>query len=238
MREFVFTIAYDRGEDPLMDLFIDAQEARSSAMLCAPSEEAAWQLDRLTGSPATMERAVDIVTDETYFGLSISDRDCSLNRYSDVIEETTQGRVVYTYFDDIARCDSVPVLANRYLDRGLLLFVTRQDDAERWRILMQNDEKIGMLYDTLGASLRDGLTFRFEHLKPVTSSPMAPFDSRSLRPEQRRALEVAAEEGYYETPREATLDEIAERLEWPRSTVSYRLRRAEAEVVSEFLSAP
>jgi predicted DNA binding protein len=95
-----------------------------------------------------------------------------------------------------------------------------------------------MLYDTLAASLRDGLTFNFDHLTPVTSSPMTPFESRSLRSEQRRVLEVAFEAGYYETPRETTLDDIADRLDWPRSTVSYRLRRAEAEVVAEFLSRP
>ncbi len=236
MREFVFTITYDGGEDRLADLFDTAPEARYSALLCSMSGDAAWRLSRVTGSERVVNEAVGVLTDESYCSLSISRRNCSMSQRSDVLEETPRGQVVYTYFDEMDGCDSVPVIANRYLDGGSLVLVTRDGDSERWRILMQNDEKVGMLYDTIGASLREGLTFRFEHLKPVESSPLAPFDSRSLRPEQRRVLEVAMEEGYYETPRETTLDEIADRLDCPRSTVSYRLRRAEAEVVSEFLS--
>jgi predicted DNA binding protein len=94
-----------------------------------------------------------------------------------------------------------------------------------------------MLYDTLGGKLREGLSFRFEQLGDVSESPMNPLSSVSVRPEQRRVLELAAEEGYYETPRETTLDELASALDCPRSTVSYRLRRAEAELVDEFLSS-
>jgi predicted DNA binding protein len=42
--------------------------------------------------------------------------------------------------------------------------------------------------------------------------------------------------GYYETPIETTLDAVADRLDLPRSTVSYRLRRAEAQLVESYLS--
>jgi len=238
MREFVFTITYDEGEDPLIDLLADSTEAQSSALLCALTEGCAWRLDRVTGLGDAVDRATSILTDDSYTGLSVSERNCSLEKYSDVLEETHSSRVVFTYFDDIARCDSVPTITNRYVEGGLLFVVTREGNAERWRILMQDETKVGMLYDTLAATLRDGLTFQFEHLKQVTSSPMTPFESRSLRSEQRRVLKIAFDEGYYETPRETTLDDIADRLDCPRSTVSYRLRRAEAEVVAEFLSSP
>jgi predicted DNA binding protein len=238
MREFVFTITYDEGEDRLMDLLAASPESRSSALLCGLSAGCAWRLDRVTGPSDVVEEATTILTDDSYTGLSISERTCSLDKYSDVLEEVPGARVVYSYFDDIARCDSVPTITNRYVDGGFLFVVTSVGDAERWRVLMQDETKVGMLYDTLAASLRDGLTFNFDHLTPVTSSPMTPFESRSLRSEQRRVLEVAFEAGYYETPRETTLDDIADRLDWPRSTVSYRLRRAEAEVVAEFLSRP
>ena len=59
---------------------------------------------------------------------------------------------------------------------------------------------------------------------------------QSIRPEQGRVLEVAAQNGYYETPRETTLDELAAELDCPRSTVSYRLRKAEAALVEAYLS--
>ncbi|WP_449271428.1 helix-turn-helix domain-containing protein [Haloarcula vallismortis] len=62
------------------------------------------------------------------------------------------------------------------------------------------------------------------------------FGSVSVRPEQSRVLELAAGKGYYETPRETTLDDIAAELDWPRSTVSYRLRQAEAALVEAYMS--
>ncbi|ELZ08665.1 helix-turn-helix domain-containing protein, partial [Natrialba aegyptia] len=41
--------------------------------------------------------------------------------------------------------------------------------------------------------------------------------------------------GYYETPRQIDLSELADRLDVPRSTLSYRLRRAEATLASTFV---
>jgi predicted DNA binding protein len=237
MREFVFTITYDEGADRLMDVLVDAPEARSSALVCAMSEDELWRLDRVSGPSETVDRAKTLLTNEAYDGLSISERPCDGTGYSDVLEDRAQSCVIYTHFGRLNRCDAVSLISARYLSGGVLFEVRRHTDTERWRILMQDDEKVGMLYDTLGATLRDGLSFRFEHLEDVTDPPLNPFASLSLRPEQRRVLEIAADHGYYETPREVTLDEIAAMLDIPRSTVSYRLRRAEAELIDEFLSS-
>lgn len=237
MREFVFDIRYDAGTDPLMDVFIETPEARSTAFLCSMADESLWRLDRVTGPEAAVDRATALLTDGGYDSFSISDRPCEGHRYTDVLEAGPQASVVYTYVDDIGRCDAVSIITNRYVSGGVLFEVTRHGDTERWRILLEDDEKVGMLYDTLGGKLRDGLSFRFEHLSDATESPMNPLTSVSLRPEQRSVLELAAEEGYYETPRETTLDDLAAMLDTPRSTVSYRLRRAEAELVAQFLSS-
>lgn len=237
MREFVFTILYDEGADPLMDLLIETPEARSTALLCAMSDDEVWRLDRVAGPTETVERVKSLLLDESFDGLSVSDRTCGGTSYTDVLEDTSQGCVLYTRFHSVTRCDAVSLISARYLAGGALFEVTRQTNTERWRILMEDDEKVGMLYDTLGAKLREGLSFRFEHLEDVSDSPMNPFASFSVRPEQRRVLEIAADNGYYETPREITLDEIATMMDVPRSTVSYRLRRAEAQLVEEFLSA-
>jgi predicted DNA binding protein len=48
-------------------------------------------------------------------------------------------------------------------------------------------------------------------------------------------LEAAVDRGYFETPREVTLDELAADLDLPGSTVSYRLRRATAELAKSFV---
>jgi predicted DNA binding protein len=52
---------------------------------------------------------------------------------------------------------------------------------------------------------------------------------------QALVLRYAVEMGYYDIPRHATLDDIAERLGMSRSAVADALRRAEAKVVKEFV---
>jgi hypothetical protein len=53
---------------------------------------------------------------------------------------------------------------------------------------------------------------------------------------QRDLLEAAHEAGYYETPRECTLTELADRVDAAKSTVSETLHRAESRVIETFLA--
>lgn len=56
-----------------------------------------------------------------------------------------------------------------------------------------------------------------------------------LTDRQRRLLEAAVREGYYDTPRECTLTELAEREGIAKSTASECLHRAESKVVRQFV---
>lgn len=58
---------------------------------------------------------------------------------------------------------------------------------------------------------------------------------RVLTDRQREVLEAAAHVGYYDTPREATLTEVAETLGISKSNCSELLHRAEGHIVSWFL---
>jgi predicted DNA binding protein len=236
MREFVFEIGYEQGVDEFIDVHIETPELRSTALLCSMTEDEFWRLDRLDGPASAVERAKTQLTAAPH-GRSMSDQPCDGDTYVHVLEDTTDGCVVYTHSQCDGRCDAVPLVANRYLSGALLFEVRRSDDTERWRILMQDDKNVGLLYDTLGGILRNGLSFHFGHLGDVETPPANPLAAVSIPSEQRRTLEVAAQEGYYETPRETTLEEVAERLDCPRSTVSYRLRRAEAKLANGYLSA-
>ena len=235
MREFLFDIRYERGADRFMDLLRETPKARSTALLCSMNGEALWQLARITGPQAVVDELTELLSTDSYDPFSVSDRDCDGRQYCDVLGGGARKSVVYTYLDNIGHCDAVPVIASRYVSGGLLFEVTRRDDTERWRILLPDNEKVGMLYDTLSGTLGEGLSFRFEHVGQVSESLVNPFSSVPMRPEQRRILELAAEEGYYETPRGTTLEELASKLDCPRSTVSYRLRQAEAGLVESFL---
>jgi predicted DNA binding protein len=57
-----------------------------------------------------------------------------------------------------------------------------------------------------------------------------------LTDQQRRLLVTAVEMGYYDTPRECTLTELAEEADLAKSTTSVTLHRAEETVVKEFVA--
>lgn len=58
----------------------------------------------------------------------------------------------------------------------------------------------------------------------------------ALSPRQRDAMEIAILCGYYEIPREATLDDIAEELDCATATAAEHLRKAESIIVSSLFS--
>jgi hypothetical protein len=57
-----------------------------------------------------------------------------------------------------------------------------------------------------------------------------------LTDRQRQLLVTAVERGYYDTPRECTLTELAEAVDLAKSTASVTLHRAEERVVKEFVA--
>jgi len=56
-----------------------------------------------------------------------------------------------------------------------------------------------------------------------------------LTPKQHRLVQTAVEQGYYDTPRECTLTELADEADIAKSTCSETLHRAEEKVVKEFV---
>lgn len=59
-----------------------------------------------------------------------------------------------------------------------------------------------------------------------------------LTDRQREVLSAALAAGYYEEPREATLDDVSERLDCGASTAAEHLRKAEAALVRGAVDAP
>jgi len=63
-------------------------------------------------------------------------------------------------------------------------------------------------------------------------------DSYELTETQREALVLAYERGYFNTPRESSLEEIAENLGITQQSLSSRLRRGHRRLISETLTSP
>ena len=235
MHEFLFSLTYEKGVDEYADLFIEHDDLRAEAVYSCLDPSQLWRLEVLTGDAATLESVTPLVLDESRDRESVSDRPCEGDRAYSLLTDTGRRRVIYSYLSNVRRCDAVPVITAQYLTGGSLMQLTRQGPEAQWRILMQNDEKAGMLYDTLGSRLADGVRFRFERLTEVETWQNTVLAANSLPAEQQETLALAVDQGYFETPRAVTLDDLAEQLDVPRSTVSYRLRRAVGEVVSNFV---
>lgn len=80
----------------------------------------------------------------------------------------------------------------------------------------------------LGTRLDEaGIEFEIEYVRDDASDPV----DRLLTDRQREVLLAAARQGYYDTPREATLTEVSESLGVSKATTSDVLHRAEGNVL-------
>jgi hypothetical protein len=235
MREFTFEIEYKSGTDPIMDVFIDHPEMVARSLDGYVTTEQFWRIERISGPTDALDRVRNIRFDDATCGESLTERDCEATRYHDVLEHSKARLVLYTYLEDIRACESVHTLVGKHLPPGLVFETRRQEQRHSWRVLMRSDASVGVLYDEIAARLRDGLSFHMGHLRDADGWQRDSLASVTMPTEQRTALRAAVEGGYYETPRATTLDNLAANLDIPRSTLSYRLRRAETQLARRYV---
>jgi predicted DNA binding protein len=87
--------------------------------------------------------------------------------------------------------------------------------------------KLSALRDQLDAF---GMDFEVGYLYESGDS------ERLLTPRQQELLSTAIESGYYDTPRECTLTDLADDLDTAKSTLSETLHRAEETAIKQFAS--
>jgi len=98
------------------------------------------------------------------------------------------------------------------------------DGRASWEVTAPQD-RISALGEQLDAF---GIEFRVEHLhQHVTTEQL-------LTDRQRRLITTAVELGYYDTPRECTLTDLADELGIAKSTCSETLHRAEGKIIKQF----
>ncbi|SDQ64236.1 helix-turn-helix domain-containing protein [Natronobacterium texcoconense] len=85
-----------------------------------------------------------------------------------------------------------------------------------------------------------GATIHLERIEGAgdaasTDSHAIEIDTANLTEKQREAVVAAVESGYYETPRRAALDDLADQLEVSKSAVSQRLNAVESKLVTSLV---
>ncbi|MFC6836152.1 helix-turn-helix domain-containing protein [Halomarina ordinaria] len=235
MRELTFAIEYDPGADPIMDVFAAYPSLTAHSLDGVIAADQFWRIERFSGPAAALSRIEEVRFDDDTCGEAITETRCGAARFHDTLERSTNGLVLYTHLDAIRGCESVHTLAGTHLPSGVIFQTRRRGSAHWWRLLMRSDDRIGVFYDDLSARLREGLSFRMGHLRDADGWRQESLAGTALSEPQERALRAAVAAGYYDPPRETTLDDIAADLGIPRSTLSYRLRRAESALLHGYV---
>jgi hypothetical protein len=101
------------------------------------------------------------------------------------------------------------------------------DGTAAWEITTSSER-----LSALGNRLDEvDIEFEIEYVRDEPSDPV----ERLLTDRQREVLLAAAEQGYYDTPRRATLTEVSESLGISKATGSDVLHRAEGKVLKWFI---
>ncbi|SEW30571.1 helix-turn-helix domain-containing protein [Natrinema salifodinae] len=236
MQEFAFTVTYESGADDLMDVFIGHSGLYSRTVSCHASTETMWRVDEVTGPREALSaydrRIENLSRCSNLRGMG----GCRLDWTHEVLSEGPTSRVIYSRQSEGDGCRSIPYLAAKHLDDGVLCRAEQHGNEYRWRLLAEDEASLSPIYDDLSDNLRDGLDLEFERLDHSPTWHTDRVSGADLPYQQRQALELAAEYGYYESPRRCSLQEIAEAEGIPISTFQYRITRAEAWLVTTFLS--
>ncbi|WP_436925323.1 helix-turn-helix domain-containing protein [Halosimplex amylolyticum] len=228
MRELVFSLDYEPGCNEVADALAAHPQARIRSLSLHATAESLWRVDHVTGPAEALAAVEDAFLTADYYADCLATEDCGARQETQVLDSADDTLVLYSYWERAPACASVPHIALDFLGDGLL-FETRNEARQyTWRIVHAGDGDVRAFFDAIEENVGECADLEVERLTEAASPSDAPRDEGDLPPEQDQALRAAVEHGYYETPREVDVGDLAETLGVPRSTLTYRLRRAEA----------
>ena len=238
MREFVFTLEYRPEADRLADVFIAHPELIASAITISVSKSGMWRLDRVRGSSTALSAFKRTFTDPaTCIECGGDHGECTSEWTFEILAEDRNSMTVYSYLERLPEyCHSIPHLAIRAFGDGLVFDAQRRGNVYEWRILMPDRHPVGALFDRLEDGFGEAITLTLRQITSPSRWESGSTTIADLPHEQREAVETAVRNGYYSTPRSVDLATLANRMDVPKSTLRYRLRRAEAWLIESFVA--
>jgi predicted DNA binding protein len=225
---------FDPGVDPVMDTFIEVPELFADSIASCIRRDGFWSVERFCGPREALDRIYFYRFDSSSPREQMTETSCDADRHHNLLERTANSLVVYTFIERLHTCNSVMALAARHLDLGHVFLTQRSGDRQNWRLLMRSDANVDIFYDAIEDYLRDGITLRMGRLGEVEQWNFDSLATVSLSQKEQNTLRAAIEHGYYQTPRGITIGELANELDLPQSTVSYRLRQVEAQLAKGY----
>lgn len=234
MRELVFALDYRPGCNAVADALADHPDARIRSLSLHATRDRLWRVDHVTGPDDALDAVADAFLTADYYADCLATDHCGATSKTEILEHGQDTLVLYSYWERTAACDSVPHIALEHLGDGVLFETRNEGRRYTWRIVHSGDGDVVAFFDELERAVGDCAAMEVRRSTDVSASSEA--DADLLPPEQAAALQAAVEHGYYETPRAIDVGDLADRLDVPRSTLNYRLRRAEAHLATQYVN--
>ncbi len=238
MRELVFELDYRPGWNPVADTLVEYPDAAIRSLSCHVTPDTLWRVDYVKGELDALSALETAYKSADYFPDCLVVNDCEATSETRVLDRADDALVIYCVWHRSEICTSVPHLALEHLGEGLLFETRQQENRYIWRLIVPEQQPIGQFADALRTEVNEvggmELLRLTDHKPGKSESSLQTADG--LSPEQRQALHAAVSHGYYETPRQIELTELAEELNIPQSTLSYRLQRAESYLATTFVA--
>lgn len=237
MREFVFELVYEEPAGPLQRLLTDTAGVSVRGVGGNIDGEEFWRLERFEGPKDALNELTNADQSDLLAVEQITPASCEGSVHREVLKRTDSQCELYYHLEDIENCESIPTLAVEYIGPDVLFELERNQNRETWTVMMESEDGVGLFYDAIQVSLQEGIRFEFDHIGQASKRRTGLFAPKNLPSEQREALVEAVGRGYYEKPRQITLEELSTELDCPRSTLSYRLRSAESRLAKSFATS-
>ncbi|MEF8858052.1 MAG: helix-turn-helix domain-containing protein [Halolamina sp.] len=237
MRELVFALEYNPGCNQVADTLAAHPGARIRSLSLHATAESLWRVDHATGTADALDAIEGAVLNSDYYADCLASDVCGATQTTRVLDHTGDTLVLYSDWERTPTCESVPHIAREHLGDGVLFETRHEGRHYTWRIIHSGAGDVAGFFDDLDAAVGD--CAEREMLRTVdTSAATGDGDGKrvELAPEQEAALRAAVEHGYYESPREVDVGELAAHLDVPRSTLTYRLRRAEEQLAKRHVT--
>ena len=237
MRELVFALEYEPGCNRVADTLADHPDARIRSLSLHATSESLWRVDHATGDPDALADIEETFLDTDYYADCLATEDCGAPQTTEVLDQGDGRLVLYSHWERTPTCASVPHIALDHLGDGVLFETRHEGRHYTWRVIHAGDGDAAAFFNALEAAVGD--CARMEMLRTAETARPAEVPDHgetALSPEQEAALRAAVEHGYYESPREVDVSDLAAHLDVPRSTLTYRLRRAEEYLAKQYVA--
>jgi predicted DNA binding protein len=237
MRELVFALEYEPGCNRVADALADHPGARVRSLSLHATDEQLWRVDHATGTPDALDAIEDAFLTSDYYADCLATGDCGATQTARVLDRTDDTLVLYSDWERTRTCTSVPHIAHDHLGDGVLFETRHEGRHYTWRLIHSREGDVAAFFGALEAAVGGCAQMEMLRTTDTTASVTGGDETRGgLSSEQEAALRSAVEHGYYESPREVDVGELAEHLDVPRSTLTYRLRRAEEHLAKQHVA--